>query len=58
MKQIYHVVTSADGVIVRVFGESQKTQAVQLAQQMSRPGATFYADTVTCSRKPLIGCRL
>lgn len=55
---VWHVVTSADGVIFGVYGAKMKPAADAMANSMSRPGVTFYVDTVTRTKRPLTGTRL
>jgi hypothetical protein len=58
MRQTYHVVISAPGTIHRVFGAAHKADALALAARMSMPGNSYFVETVTRSRRPMIGCRL
>ncbi len=58
MKTTYHVVTSADGTIFAIFGAKLPYAATLKAKAMSNPGATFYVDTVSKTKKPIIGGKL
>lgn len=58
MRTTYHVVVSADGTVMRVFDSRNLVAAQQLARQMSRPGASFFVETVVRRAKPLTGCKL
>jgi len=61
-KQTYHVVTSADGTILAVYGAALKAEAVQHAAKMTATTSvhrvSFYVDTVTRTRRPAVGGRL
>jgi hypothetical protein len=58
MRQTYHVVTSAVGTVWKVFGADYRTDALRLAARMSIPGNSYFVETVTRSRRPIVGCKL
>lgn len=54
----WNVVTSADGTIFAVFGAKLLHAATLHAKGLSRPGVSFFVDTVKKTKKPVIGTKL
>jgi hypothetical protein len=56
MKITYHVVVDAGGTVQKVFMNSRLAHV--MAAQMSRPGNSYFVETVSRTKKPLWGTRL